>query len=186
VLLGRGCRETGGRADVSSRSDVQANTFDAFFREAKKPLLAMAFVLTGDLSTAQDLTQEALFRTWMRWSRVAKYDDPQAWTRRVLYNLIVSQRRGDRIRRRPGAEPESTPAPGESHLMLAAALRSLPENQVRALVLHDGAGLSIREVAAEMRVPEGTVKSWLSRGRASAAKAMDPTGSTLKEGHASH
>ena len=51
----------------------------------------MAFMLTGDLGTAQDLTQEAFLRTWVRWSRVAKYDDPLGWTRRVLYNLAVQQ-----------------------------------------------------------------------------------------------
>ena len=83
---------------MSSRNDVQAETFDVYFREFKRPLLAMAFVLTGDLATAQDLTQEAFLRTWIRWSRVAKYDDPEAWTRRVLYNLAVSKKRGDRVR----------------------------------------------------------------------------------------
>jgi len=177
----------GGRAEVSSRSDVQADSFDVFFRESKKPILAMAFVLTGDLASAQDLTQEAFLRTWVRWSRVAKYDDPQAWTRRVLHNLAVSKSRGDRVRQRaPGEEPRSIPAPNDSHLMLAAALRSLPENQVRALVLHDGAGHSISEVATQMQAPEGTVKSWLSRGRAAAAKAMDSTETTSKEGHVSY
>jgi RNA polymerase sigma-70 factor (ECF subfamily) len=172
---------------LTSRNDVQADTFDAFFRESKKPLLAMAFVLTGDLAAAQDLTQEALLRTWVQWSRVAKYDDPQAWTRRVLYNLVVSKSRSDRVRQQAtGEKPGSSPAPDETHLMVAAALRSLPENQVRALVLHDGAGMSISEVAAEMKVPEGTVKSWLSRGRASAAKAMESSEPTSKEGHASY
>ena len=172
---------------MSSRSNVQASAYDAFFREAKKPLLNMAFVLTGDLDTAQDLTQEAFLRTWVHWSRVAKYDDPQAWTRRVLYNLAVSKSRSDRVRRQtPGEQPRSTPAPSESHLMLAAALRSLPEHQVQALVLHDGAGHSISEVATEMKVPEGTVKSWLSRGRATVAKAMGSSESTAKEDHASH
>jgi RNA polymerase sigma-70 factor (ECF subfamily) len=172
---------------VISRNDVQADTFDAFFRESKRPLLAMAFVLTGDLPAAQDLNQEALLRTWVRWPRIAKYDDPQAWARRVLYNLAVSKSRSDRVRQQAAGDmPRSSPAPDETHLMVAAALRSLPENQVRALVLHDGAGLSISEVAAEMKVSEGTVKSWLSRGRASAAKAIDSTEPRSKEGHASY
>lgn len=171
---------------MSSRADPQAASFDAFFRASKKPLLAMAFVLTGDLSTAQDLTQETLLRAWTRWSRVAKFDDPQAWARRVLYNLAVSRTRGERTRRNvPGEAPGSTPAPSDAHLRLAEALRSLPENQMRVLVLHDGAGVTVRELAAELKVPEGTVKSWLSRGRASAAKALDSTGTTSKEGHAS-
>lgn len=169
---------------MSSGIDDQADAFDAFFREAKKPLLAMAFVLTGDLATAQDLTQEAFLRTWARWSRVAKYDDPQAWTRRVLYNLAASKSRSDRVRQKaPREQPRPTPAPNESHVMLAAALRSLPEDQVRALVLHDGAGHSISEVATEMKVPEGTVKSWLSRGRATAAERLSKSWATEGDEH---
>ena len=67
--------------------------------------------------------------------------------------------------------------------MLAAALRALPENQMMAIVLHDGAGMSVHEVALDMQVPEGTVKSWLSRGRADAAARLGqaPKG---REGHA--
>lgn len=169
---------------MSSRDQNLANTFDDYFKSAKQPLLAMAFVLTGDLSTAQDLTQEALMRTWARWARVASYDDPQAWTRRVLFNLAMSHKRHDRVRRESMVErARSTPAPSDTHLFLAAALHSLPENQVHALVLHDGAGLSVAEVALAMKVPEGTVKSWLSRGRAAAAKSMNSTDSTPKEGH---
>jgi RNA polymerase sigma-70 factor (ECF subfamily) len=33
-------------------------------------------------------------------------------------------------------------------------------------VLHDGLGVPVAEVASELGVPEGTVRSWLSRGRA--------------------
>ena len=63
---------------VSSRNHILTDTFDDYLRSARQPLLAMAFVLTGDLSAAQDLTQEALVRTWARWARVASYDDPLA------------------------------------------------------------------------------------------------------------
>ena len=100
---------------MSSGIDDQADGFDAFFREAKKPLLAMAFVLTGDLATAQDLTQEALLRTWVRWSRVAKYDDPQAWTRRVLFNLAASKSRSDRVRQKARRSSLGQPRPPMSH-----------------------------------------------------------------------
>jgi RNA polymerase sigma-70 factor (ECF subfamily) len=164
---------------VSATPADASTTFDVFFRTAKGPLLGMAFLLSGDLQVAQDLTQEAFLRAWARWGRISTYDDPQAWTRRVLYNLIVSNGRKNKIRRRVVEAPRSIPPPDESHLLLATALRSLPKNQMLALVLHDGAGLSVREVAAEMKVAEGTVKSWLSRGRASAAREL-VTSSTRK------
>jgi RNA polymerase sigma-70 factor (ECF subfamily) len=143
----------------------------------------MAYLLMGDMHAAQDLTQEALLRTWNRWAHIRKYDNPQAWTRRVLYNLVVSASRRNKVRRRVMDGPMSAPPPDESHLMLAAALRSLPENHVRALVLHDGAGMSVQEVAADMNVPEGTVKSWLSRGRSAAAQRLTSPSLSAKEGN---
>lgn len=167
--------------------DSRSAAFDDFFRSSKRSLLALAYVMTGDLPSAQDLVQETLLRTWVRWSRISRYDDPLAWARHVLYNLAVSKKRSDSVRRSVIEEPQSSiPPPNESHLMLAAALRSLPKNQMRALVLHDGAGLSVKEVAADMKVAEGTVKSWLSRGRASAASAMSVAGRLAEEGHASY
>ena len=172
-------------AGVSDRADGHAASFDDYFRRSKKPLVAMAYVLTGDQQSAQDLTQEALLRTWNRWSRVSKYDNPEAWTRRVLFNLIVSRTRANRIRRRVVDAPRSVSPPDELHVALAAVLRSLPKEQMKALVLHDGAGVPIREVAAEMKVPEGTVKSWLSRGRAAAALSLEEyPPSRAKERHA--
>jgi RNA polymerase sigma-70 factor, ECF subfamily len=167
-----------------SPADDDSATFDRFFRTAKQPLVSMAYVLTGDIQVAQDLTQEAFLRTWSRWHRISHYDDPQAWTRRVLYNLIISRSRSNKVRQREADPRRSAPPPGESHLLLAAALRSLPENQMRAMVLHDGAGLSVKEVAFEMKAAEGTVKSWLSRGRASAALHLRPPSAQAKDEHA--
>lgn len=167
---------------MGALDDLSAS-FDAYFRGSKQPLLAMAYVLTGDLQVAQDLTQEAFLRTWSRWRHLSTCEDPRAWTRRVLYNLIVSNARRDRVRHRPAPTPGSVPPPDETHMMLAAALRALPQNQMMAIVLHDGAGMSVQEVATDMKVPEGTVKSWLSRGRADAAAKLAGS-SHGRNGHA--
>jgi RNA polymerase sigma-70 factor, ECF subfamily len=170
---------------VSLRTDAEAESFETFYRRARKPLLGMGYVLTGSLQTAQDVTQETFLRTWSRWSRVSKFDDPLGWSRKVLYNLAISERRSARVRRRVVASPlASSPPPNETHVLLAAALRKLPENQARSLVLHDGAGMSVREIATEMNVPEGTVRSWLTRGRAAVALALDKNDTSAEESHA--
>lgn len=171
------------RVRVTDWGDSNAASFDSFFRASQKPLVAMAYLLTGNQSTAQDLAQEAFLRTWSRWPKVRKYDDPLAWTRRVLYNLAVSKTRADKVRMKPLDPPVPFPPPDATHLILAAALRSLPEQQMRALVLHDGAGMSVHDVAVQMRAREGTVKSWLSRGRSSAAAYLNST-EIPKEAHA--
>jgi RNA polymerase sigma-70 factor (ECF subfamily) len=56
---------------------------------------------------------------------------------------------------------------------LAQAMRLLPGPQARALLLHDGLGLTVTETAQELEVPEGTVKSWLSRSRTIVAAELN-------------
>jgi RNA polymerase sigma factor (sigma-70 family) len=170
---------------VLDPGDSDSESFGAFFRESKRQVNGLAFMLTGDSSSAQDIAQEAYLRAWVRWPRIRKFDDPAGWTCHVLYNLGISKSRGDRLRRRTAEGVTSVPGPNEEHLILAGALRSLPEEQMRVLVLHDGAGIPIRELATQMQIPEGTIKSRLSRGRAAAAAALFSPQSHSKEGHAS-
>ena len=55
---------------------------------------------------------------------------------------------------------------------LYRALRELPRGQREAIVLHHLAQLPVAEVAAQLRVPVGTVKARLARGRAALARAL--------------
>ncbi|MGO9343142.1 MAG: SigE family RNA polymerase sigma factor [Acidimicrobiales bacterium] len=146
--------------------------FDLFFRHHRPRLMGQAYVLAGEAAGAQDLVQESFLRAWQHWEDLRGLDDPEPWLRRVMYNLAVSQWRRSR-RLVPLGELEQ--ASSDEHpdaVALAGALRSLPRRQAQAIVLHDAAGLSASEVARELDVPEGTVRSWLSRGRAALAARM--------------
>jgi RNA polymerase sigma-70 factor, ECF subfamily len=137
-----------------------------FFVAAKKSLVGPAYLYTGNIDDAHDLVQEVLVRAWKHWPKVSGYDDPQAWARRVLHNLAVSRWRKHRVRRSTPLPPLPDVAePDSARLDLVNALRRLPLDQQRALILHDVQGLSVVEIAREIGVPEGTVRSWLSRGR---------------------
>jgi RNA polymerase sigma-70 factor (ECF subfamily) len=146
--------------------------FDAFFRRVSASLVGQAYALGGDLPVAQDLAQEALTRAWSRWGRVRALDDPDAWARHVLHNLAIGDWRRRQSRYRRVTPERDAPAPDLEAVALAAALSALPERQRRAIVLHDAAGVPVRAVAAELGVPEGTVRSWLSRGRALLAEQL--------------
>jgi Sigma-70 region 2 len=50
------------------------------------PLLALqrtAWLLTGDWALAEDLVQTALIRSWPRWERITRRDDPEIYVLRV-------------------------------------------------------------------------------------------------------
>ena len=70
----------------------------------------------------------------------------------------------------PPRDPESL----EQHLELIAALRALPLAQRTVIALHYLADLPVEQIADELGVPTGTVKSRLSRGRDALALALGP------------
>jgi RNA polymerase sigma-70 factor (ECF subfamily) len=159
-----------------------AEGFDAFYAAGNKRVLHQMYAMTGNLSDAQELTQEAYARAWQRWSTVSTYDDPEAWVRTVAWRLAASRWRkaknGVTAMLRHGP-PEHTPEPSVDNVALVAALRQIPDAQRRAIVLHHLSGLSVAEVAHEVGAPEGTVKARLSRGRAALAALL--ADSTLAE-----
>ena len=158
---------------ASEQLDEQA--FERFFARVQESLVRMAFVYTGDSEAARDLAQETLIRAWRDWHRLSRHQNPEAWARRVLHNLAVSRRRRINLERRHAETSKrvSGAPPDVGHLDLVRAISNLPADQRRALVLHDVAGLSVSEVSEEMGRPEGTVKSWLSRARASLTRSIE-------------
>ena len=148
--------------------ELDGKDFGHFFDEAKPRLVGQAYLFTGSLQDAQDVTQEALLRAWKDWGRVARLDDPQAWVRHVLHNLLISSWRRARTRRLRGGSLRACEASPTDvgHLDVVAALRKLPLNQRRAIVLRTIAGLSAEDVAAELGTTEATVRVWLTRAHA--------------------
>ena len=150
--------------------------FAAFYASSYRRLLGQLFALTGDLAEAENVLQEAYARAFVRWSRVGDYDLPEAWVRRVAVNLAAMGERS--LRRRARAllrlgPPPQVPALGPETVDLHAALRALPLGQRQVVVLHHLVGLPVAEVARELRLPPGTVKSRLARGRAALASALE-------------
>jgi RNA polymerase sigma-70 factor (ECF subfamily) len=139
--------------------------FDQFFRETCPRLVGQAFVYTGSFAQGQDLAHEALARAWQLWDQVRTYDSPEAWTRKVLFNLATSEWRRARVRRDRSEALPPVEGPDVEAVALAEALRTLPVTQRHAIVLHDAVGIPVADIAKELEVPEGTVRSWLTRGR---------------------
>ena len=164
------------RRPPAGRAPALVVTFEAFARLERRPLVAFAWSLTGDLGVAEDLAQDALEAAWQAWDRVGSYDEPGAWARRVVANRAAghSRRRGrdrralGRLARRP-AETIELEATDDRFWR---GLRNLPERQAQAVALHYLEDLPIAQIAVVLACDEGTVKVHLHRGRLALARTL--------------
>ncbi|GIG34909.1 hypothetical protein Cpa01nite_02900 [Cellulomonas pakistanensis] len=125
--------------------------------------------------------QQALVRTYSRWGHV-RQRDPLGYTRRVLANLRVDhwrRRRREVLVPPEDVSPDSTPLHARSSAdrtgdrdQLVRALATLTPRQRRVVVLRHFLDLSEAEVAADLGVSAGTVKSTASRAMAALRTAL--------------
>lgn len=145
-----------------------ADDFDTFYATSSRRVLAHVTMMVGSRADAEDSVAEAYLRAWNRWHKISAYENPEAWVRRVAYRHAVSAWRRTLNRlsahRREGADGH-VEALGPDHVAIVAALRRLPADQRRVIVLHHIAGLSVAEINHETGIPAGTVTTWLARGR---------------------
>lgn len=155
--------------------------FDDFVRSRSTGLLRIAYLLTGDRHSAEDLVQEVLEQMYVKWRRI--HGMPEAYARRALVNRAANRWR--RRSRRPEAPlgGHDVAAPDHSdHVVVRDAvldaLRVLPARQRAAVVLRYLEDLPVAEVARALDCSEGTVKSSVSRGLASLRAALAPVTTT--------
>jgi RNA polymerase sigma-70 factor (sigma-E family) len=150
--------------------------FTDFMQLAAPQLARTAWLLCGDEHLADELVQQALARTYLHWAK-ARDRDPLAYARKVLANLRIDlwRKRRREVLTAPADLPEAIGAGAatghhaDQHAdrdRLVRALATLSARQRRVVVLRHLVGLSEREVAADLGVSVGTVKSTASRGLA--------------------
>lgn len=144
-----------------------------------RQVVSTVALVCGSVPTAEDSVQEALARAWERLDRGDAIDRLPAWVTTVALNLARSQMRRWRSERRArdrlGAgitpSPDAPAASGVAHAV-REALAALPRRQREVTVLRYYLGLDVREIAEELDLAEGTVKSMLFRARQSLAVAL--------------
>jgi len=159
-------------------------SFEEFFAATYGRLVGLLFAYLHDQAQAEDAVQDALASALVRWPVLRGYHDPEAWVRSVAFRRAIDHQRR-RVRQRRAllrlGPPASLPPVGAEHVDLVRALRRLPMAQREVLVLHYVAELPVERVAVELRLPVGTVKSRLARGRAALAHELQPGAGTPDE-----
>jgi RNA polymerase sigma-70 factor (ECF subfamily) len=141
--------------------------------------------LTGDRTSADDVVQETLLRAW-RSPRILEQDPSttRSWMFTVARNLVIDDYRSARKRHEIGTD--SVPDRGEADrtdtlfesLLVEEALATLGYEHRSVIVHAYYGGRSIAEVARELDIPEGTVKSRLHYGLRALRLALQEKGVT--------
>jgi len=150
-----------------ARGDVE---FVEFVQASTARLQHAAYLLTGDRHQAEDDAQTVLVRVYTVWPRIRR-QDPFAYARKVLANLVIDRWRRP-FREDATEELPERPAPGDFadgvavQEWLMRALARLSPRERAIVVLRHFWDLSEADVAAELGVSVGTVKSTASRALA--------------------
>jgi RNA polymerase sigma-70 factor (ECF subfamily) len=158
-------------------------------RNHTRRVYGFCYRFTGKESEAQDLTQEVFLRVFRSLKSYRSDEGAFAtWLARLSRNLLIDhyrRTRQDRAtdsieeqlpmieeRAATSARPEGMLAGREASEVLSAALQKLSPDLREAVILRDLQEMEYREIAEVLKVPEGTVKSRLNRGRAELARVL--------------
>jgi RNA polymerase sigma-70 factor (ECF subfamily) len=165
----------GAGSGVSIYVPTQTENFEEFYEASYRRVVAVVAAIAGDRHQAEDIAQEAFSRALTRWHRIARYELPEAWVRRVALRLTVDAARrtrrakimsvllavgqrgayGDRYDLRDPLEATA----------LSVALMRLPLPQRQVLVLYYLADLPVDDIARDCGISVGTVRNRLTAAR---------------------
>jgi RNA polymerase sigma-70 factor (ECF subfamily) len=145
-------------------------------------LYRAAWALSGSREEAEDLVQETYARVLAR-PRFLRHEDDLGYLLRTLRNTFLTQRRNESRRLRPGPLPDeldliADPQARDPHAALEAAelyaaIAALPTDYRDVVVAVDVSGLSYKEAARALDVPQGTVMSRLYRARQQLVQGLE-------------
>ncbi len=143
-------------------------------------LVRMARLLVDDRETAEDVVMDAFTSLYRRWTAVRDPGDADRYLRSCVLNGARSQLRRRRLRRRHESGSPQQEAACDGHetneavrSTMTQLLRTLPYRQRQVLVLRYFVDLTEAQIAYELGVSPGSVKTHASRGLAALARALE-------------
>ena len=166
------------RRNVLPRDRTSAVT--TLFEEHYASLVRMARLLVDDRETAEDVVMDAFTSLYRRWTAVRDQAEAHRYVRSCVLNGARSQLRRRRLRRRheSGSPHQEATRDGietneADRSTVTQLLRTLPYRQRQVLVLRYFVDMTEAQIAYELGVSPGSVKTHASRGLAALARALD-------------
>lgn len=173
----------------------EASAWEEIVHTHSRRVYNLCYRFTGRAEDAEDLTQDVFLRLYRNLATYkAEAGSLATWLTSLTRNLLIDHYRRTKAERLtdsmettgPDGEPGEMPlpAPGraadeavwgrEVHDAVQAALQRLSPELREAIILRDLQDLDYKEIAAVLRLPEGTVKSRINRGRIELARLLRP------------
>ena len=159
------------KAWIRRAKQADARAFESLYRLHVDRVYGLCLRMTGNVSEAEDCTQEAFILAWNKLTKFRGDSAFSTWLHRIAVNAVLgrirkSKREHDRIQAVADAEPQRVTTGDTGELRdLAAAIDSLPEGARHVFVLHAVYGYSHDETAAMLDIAAGTSKAQLHRAR---------------------
>jgi RNA polymerase sigma-70 factor (ECF subfamily) len=165
---------------------AQAGDRDAFemlVRQKVDAVYRTAYAILGNPADAQDATQETFIAAWRALPRLREPDRFAAWLGRITTNACRMSLRHRRSVREIPMDPDDDRSavgsyePPDGSIAGAQAFdrafERLPVEQRALLVAHHLEGKPLADMAAELEIPVGTVKSRLHTARAALERSLE-------------
>jgi RNA polymerase sigma-70 factor, ECF subfamily len=161
--------------------------WETIVRHYWRKVFNVAYKFVGKHDEAEDLTQEIFLKIFKSLDTFDRRANFQTWLISVSRNLCIDHYRSVRKERetidRDVDASELTPISKEVGAialleqqdrvaLLRQALAELPETLKTAVLMRDIQEMSYQEIARKLRLPEGTVKSRINRGRTELARQV--------------
>lgn len=141
--------------------------YTAFFRDQFPRVVRTVYLILRDQARAEDVAQDAFVQLYRDWHRIADYERPDAWVRRIAIRLAMRGRRRDQlwaaIRERMAQAPIAPP--DGARLDVAEALTHLTRPQRAAIVLFYYEDRPVVQIAHLLGCTESTARVHLFHGR---------------------
>ena len=166
----------------AQRADARA--FESLYRLHVDKIYGLCLRMTGNVSEAEDCTQEAFIQAW---NKIGKFRGDSAfatWLHRIAVNAVLgrirkAKREQDRIKAVSEVQPVRVATGDTGELRdLSEAVDQLPERARHVFVLNAVYGYSHEEAAGMLGIAAGTSKAQLHRARRLLAQQLEEQGFT--------
>jgi RNA polymerase sigma-70 factor (ECF subfamily) len=176
-------------------TNTARSEFEELFRRSQRRAYNLAYRLTGNMTDAEDVTQDAYLRAWRNFDSYDSTRSFEGWLFRIITNRVIDLRRrqrrvpmysldtpiqGDEDGQplshefaAPNSDPEQIVLEPIMEERLQAALMALPADYRAAILMCDVERRSYQEIAEAMGCAIGTVRSRIHRARVMLRKHLE-------------